>query len=328
MKKISRILICASLLLGFAACSDSDSGDEGNNGNGNNNGTPLAAPVLAEGSVGEDTFVVTWQSVDHADLYSYSLNGGALSSTSGTSASFEGLEPGTQYTVSVKALSSDSKYTASEAAEIKVTTLEEDNTGKIESAKFDALVGSWAGKQSVKYATGLDPAGGFFYKTEEWTFDVEISEQVGARKFRKENYLVCEGIGDFKELGSARTYAELIKEGFTEDQAIEGFGPKWFLKLLEDGSIVVEATTKFNVLGWFSTDELGPVYLLGGADDKSFSDCECELPVTVSSDELRVGSTVVSGKTWTPSLFQWHPKQGAYARYYLGVSDIVLTRKK
>ena len=64
MKKISRILMCAFLLLGFAACSDSDSGDDGDN-----NGTQLAAPVLAEGSVGEDTFVVTWQSGDHADLY-------------------------------------------------------------------------------------------------------------------------------------------------------------------------------------------------------------------------------------------------------------------
>ena len=97
---------------------------------------------------------------------------------------------------------------------------------------------------------------------------------------------------------------------------------------MEDGSIVVEATTKFNVLSWFTTDELGPVYLLGGADDKAFSDCECELPVTVAGDELRVGSTVIAEKTWTPSLFQWHPKQGAYARYCLGVSDIVLTRKK
>ena len=62
--------------------------------------------------------------------------------------------------------------------------------------------------------------------------------------------------------------------------------------------------------------------------DKAFSDCECELPVTVAGDELRVGSTVIAEKTWTPSLFQWHPKQGAYARYCLGVSDIVLTRKK
>ncbi len=52
------------------------------------------------------------------------------------------------------------------------------------------------------------------------------------------------------------------------------------------------------------------------------------LPVTVAGDELRVGSTVIAEKTWTPSLFQWHPKQGAYARYCLGVSDIVLTRKK
>lgn len=255
MKKISRILMCASLLLGFAACSDSDSGDDGDN-----NGTQLAAPVLAQ---------------------------------------------------------------------IKVTTLAEDTSGMIQSAEFDALVGSWAGKQSVKYATGFDPAtGGFFFTTEEWTFDVEIMAQVGSRKYRKENYLICLGLGDFEKEGSARTYEQLIEEGFSVARALEGFGPKWFLKLLEDGSIVVEATTKFNVLSWFTTDELGPVYLLGGADDKAFSDCECELPVTVAGDELRVGSTVIAEKTWTPSLFQWHPKQGAYARYCLGVSDIVLTRKK
>lgn len=54
MKKISRILMCASLLLGFTACSDSDSGDDGDNGN--NNGTQLAAPVLAQSSVEETAF--------------------------------------------------------------------------------------------------------------------------------------------------------------------------------------------------------------------------------------------------------------------------------
>lgn len=78
-----------------------------------------------------------------------------------------GLNPGTEYTVTVKALSSDSKYTASDAAQIKVTTLAEDTSGMIQSAEFDALVGSWAGKQSVKYAIlGFDPAtGGFFFTT-------------------------------------------------------------------------------------------------------------------------------------------------------------------
>lgn len=321
MKKISRILMCASLLLGFAACSDSDD-------DGNNKGTQLSAPVLAKGAVEETAFTVTWQAVPNANLYACSLNGGAESSTSATSVRFDNLAPGTEYTVTVKALSSDSKYTASEAAEIRVTTAEEDNTGKIESAQFDALVGSWVGKQSVKYATGIDPAGGFFFTTEEWTFDVEIMEQVGSRKFRKENYLVCLGIGDFKALGDARTYEQLVKEGMSEAKALEGFGPKWFLMLKEDGEIVVDASTNFNVLSWFENEDLGPFYLLGGTDDKNISDCECELPVTINGDELRVGSVEISGKTWTPSIFQWHPKQGAYARYYLGVSDIVLTRKK
>ena len=46
---------------------------------------------------------MTWQAVEHANVYAYSLDGGAKATTSETSARLSGLNPGTEYTVTVKA---------------------------------------------------------------------------------------------------------------------------------------------------------------------------------------------------------------------------------
>ncbi len=56
--------MCASLLLGFAACSDSDSGDDGDN-NGRSSPHPSSPRVRSR----ETAFSVTWQAVERMQMY-------------------------------------------------------------------------------------------------------------------------------------------------------------------------------------------------------------------------------------------------------------------
>lgn len=321
MKK--RLSLFATLLLtvALAACSDSETPAPGPTVQ------KLPSPVLAEGSKTETSLTVEWQPVAHAALYLCTLDGAREQTVRTCSVSYDMLEAG-EYVVSVRAMTDDTAWATSDPATIRIT-VEVDESGMIRSEAFDKLAGEWTGTQTVKYATGIDPATlTFIYETKEWTFEVTILKKVGDKNYRRENYLVCLGLGDFAANGDQRTYEELVGQGFSPEKALEAFGPKWFLNLKEDGRIVADATTRFNVLSWFVNDDLGPMYLLGGADDNYFSDYECELPVTLAGDdELRVGSVEYDGKTWTPSVFQWHPKQEAYARNWLGVSDIVLRRK-
>lgn len=321
MKKHISLFASLILTVAVAACSDSNEPPAPNP-----SVQKLSTPVLAEGSKTETSLAVEWQPVEHAALYFCTLDGAREQTVRTCKVTYDELEAG-EYVVSVTAMTDDTAWAASDPATIRIT-VEVDESGMIRSEAFDKLAGEWTGTQTVKYATGINPETlSFIYETTEWTFDVTIMKTVGEKNYRRENYLVCLGLGDFAANGDQRTYEQLIAEGFSPEKALEAFGPKWFLNLKEDKSIVVDATTRFNVLSWYVDDDLGPMYLLGGAEDKYFSDYECELPVILTGDnELRVGSVEYDGKTWTPSVFQWHPKQEAYARNWLGVSDIVLRR--
>lgn len=67
----------------------------------------LSAPVLQSKSILATEFTVVWAAIEHASAYMYSINDGAYSSTTTTSAKFDGLTNETNYTVKIYAVPSD-----------------------------------------------------------------------------------------------------------------------------------------------------------------------------------------------------------------------------
>lgn len=87
----------------------------------------LSAPVATASDITTGGFKLSWEAVTGASGYSCSINGGEPVLTTETSMSFSGLAKGTEYTVTIKAVTSAAtpQYTDSEEASISVTTLSE-----------------------------------------------------------------------------------------------------------------------------------------------------------------------------------------------------------
>lgn len=87
----------------------------------------LETPVLRVEDITPNGFVILWESIQYADAYKYSVNGGAEASVKETRAVISGLTAATGYTVKVSAVPSsgnEGSFISSEWAEIKVTTLD------------------------------------------------------------------------------------------------------------------------------------------------------------------------------------------------------------
>lgn len=115
MKNFLKFLACASLLIGFAACSDDDKDDS----------TPpqpstLDKPVLNVASKDASSFIVNWTAVANATGYVYTVDNEAEQKTTATQIVRQGLTAETAYTVKVKATATG--YTDSDWATITVTT--------------------------------------------------------------------------------------------------------------------------------------------------------------------------------------------------------------
>jgi len=76
-------------------------------------GTPV--PVVDQASLSETSFTVTWEAVENAVSYAYTLNNGTEETAGSTTVTFSDLTASTQYTFKVKAVAAeDGGYTDSE----------------------------------------------------------------------------------------------------------------------------------------------------------------------------------------------------------------------
>lgn len=91
--------------------------------------TPMNAPVLEVTTSGETTINASWDAVTGADGYEYRTGtSGSWTATTDTMASITGLEPGTEYTIQVRATSADDDFDSPGPVAQQVATTGEDVT--------------------------------------------------------------------------------------------------------------------------------------------------------------------------------------------------------
>lgn len=105
--------------------------------------TQLDAPTLTAptSSVTQTGFTVAWEAVEHADYYTWTLDGGQETSTEELQVTCSQLNPATTYTIRVRAESKAGSYAASEWSEIRVRTSSE-GTGSEDAPEGYRLVWS------------------------------------------------------------------------------------------------------------------------------------------------------------------------------------------
>lgn len=107
----------------------------------------LATPVLTCSEPTTESFTVSWEAVENASAYAWSISSGETMIDSSeecteTSASFTGLTAGTSYEVTVKALSGDKKkFLDSKEATISATTKEAPTEPWVDTAFEYAEIG-------------------------------------------------------------------------------------------------------------------------------------------------------------------------------------------
>lgn len=122
MKKFFYAALAISAAAAFAtSCSKEPVNDD--NGSGNGPVTKLDKPVLSDEDQTSTSFTVSWEAVENADSYTYTLNNGTEQATTATSVEFTSLTPG-DYTVKVKATSENTSYADSDWAITDVTIAE------------------------------------------------------------------------------------------------------------------------------------------------------------------------------------------------------------
>lgn len=201
MKKFMQFLCCLLLITPpLVSCSDDDNKPTG---------TPLDKPALTSKEVTQNSFVVEWNPVQYATGYAYTLNGGQEKTVKGTTVNFTDLTAGTEYTVKVKATSSDPLYTESEWTSLKVTTL-----GQGESEDFILEVKNLNAFSFTLGVTPKDPDMTYYASwanDEEWAAYLNEDGSLNHETVHAEAQSLAELIAMF----SGSTYPEILNELLT-----------------------------------------------------------------------------------------------------------------
>lgn len=177
----------------------------------------------------------------------------------------------------------------------------------VDSPLFDELLGDWTGKQTYTNANG----------TAETTFSVKAELTELSMNYREYNQIALKltGFGGLSYYGGA----QLVENEWTEEEAVEDYGPKLLLNVDADGSVWIDGS--FNQPSFYNWSNAGKIYMFGcnGSEinpDHNFT-------VTVSEDyNTMTISYPVDG--YYPSIL--YQGTGGWNISMLGNSDIVLTR--
>lgn len=133
-KALSMAAAAVAATVMLASCQKDDPQGDGEG----SSTTKLATPALSVSYPEDGTFTVSWTAVEHADSYSYTVNGGTETSTQNTSFTMTGQASGT-YSIRVKAVSADEAYEDSNWAGVEATV----ENGAVIAGGREAWVGTW-----------------------------------------------------------------------------------------------------------------------------------------------------------------------------------------
>ncbi len=250
------------------------------------------------------------------------------------------------------------------------TTIDEIYGDRIESALFTSLPGEWTMSLSVYndetvYSWPITISDGL-YVTEELTeADYALYASDGIEKTKEEtdalfaelkeecatftemvqsrNHLLVTGWGGNSQMEYQSPYQLFVSEdysGATNWAVVYDFGPKWYIEVLEDGSIAIPINTRkfYPTSSWETLyGSYQEQYLMGKEPEASYTGYLYEedvhstlyFPATLSEDgnTITISPLTVDGVDYYLSVGKYY-SSGGYFTYPYGKtnSDIVLTR--
>lgn len=121
MKNFFKLLFASVALVAVVGCESVETNGNNTNGGNKDDNNKLPTPNAAA-TIIENEIVVTWEPVEFAIRYDLTLNGGEAVSADASPYSFKDLDYGTEYTITVVAISADESVKAN--SEPKVLTVD------------------------------------------------------------------------------------------------------------------------------------------------------------------------------------------------------------